>query len=114
MCLEGAAVTACAWPADRTPGELRLPGDGESGDRFALWVGLWEGWLLPRSDAMPQLRRASSSAVVARLVTAVGLLAAVAVLPMLVAPSAVAWELLPLKDRLALEATEISSAKVCG
>ncbi|MET0686138.1 MAG: hypothetical protein ABW060_12545 [Solirubrobacteraceae bacterium] len=63
---------------------------------------------------MPQLRRASSSAVVARLVTAVGLLAAVAVLPMLVAPSAVAWELLPLKDRLALEATEISSAKVCG
>src|SRR5215213_12007849 len=42
------------------------------------------------------------------------LLAAVAVLPLLVAPSAVAWELLPLKDRLALEATEISSAKVCG
>ena len=42
------------------------------------------------------------------------LLAAVAVLPLLVPPSAVAWELLPLKDRLALEATEISSAKVCG
>ena len=33
---------------------------------------------------------------------------------MLVPSSAVAWELLPLKDRLALEATEISSAKVCG
>ena len=63
---------------------------------------------------MPHLRRASSSAVVARLATAVGLLAAVAVLPLLVPPSAVAWELLPLKDRLALEATEISSAKVCG
>ena len=29
-------------------------------------------------------------------------------------PSAVAWELLPLEARLALEATEISSAKVCG
>src|SRR3954452_13980600 len=42
------------------------------------------------------------------------LLAAVAVLPLLVAPSAVAWDLLPLRDRLALEATEISSAKVCG
>ena len=42
------------------------------------------------------------------------LLAAVAVLPLLVPPSAVAWELLPLEDRLALEATEISSAKVCG
>ena len=40
--------------------------------------------------------------------------AAVAVLPLLVPPSAVAWELLPLEDRLALEATEISSAKVCG
>jgi hypothetical protein len=63
---------------------------------------------------MPQLRRASSSAVVARLVTAVGLLAAVAVLPLLVPPSAAAWKLLPLEDRLALEATEISSAKVCG
>jgi hypothetical protein len=36
------------------------------------------------------------------------LLAAVAVLPLLVPPSAVAWDL------LALEATEISSAKVCG
>ncbi len=45
---------------------------------------------------------------------AVGLLAAVAVLPLLVPPSAVAWELLPLEARLALEATEISSAKVCG
>ena len=42
------------------------------------------------------------------------LLAAAAVLPLLVPPSAVAWELLPLEDRLALEATEISSAKVCG
>jgi len=42
------------------------------------------------------------------------LLAAVAVLPLLVPPSAVAWELLSLEDRLALEATEISSAKVCG
>ena len=45
---------------------------------------------------------------------AVGLLAAAAVLPLLVPPSAVAWELLSLEDRLALEATEISSAKVCG
>jgi hypothetical protein len=63
---------------------------------------------------MPHLRRASSSAVVALLATAVGLLAAVAVLPLLVPPSAVAWDLLPLEDRLALEATEISSAKVCG
>jgi hypothetical protein len=36
------------------------------------------------------------------------------VLPLLVPPSAVAWDLLPLEDRLALEATEISSAKVCG
>src|SRR3954454_14892807 len=44
----------------------------------------------------------------------VGLLAAVAVLPLLVPPSAVAWDLLPLQDRLALEATMISSAKVCG
>ena len=35
-------------------------------------------------------------------------------LPLLVPPSAVAWELLPLEARLALEATEISSAKVCG
>ena len=42
------------------------------------------------------------------------LLAAVAVLPLLVPPSAVAWELLPFEDRLALEATEIRSAKVCG
>ena len=42
------------------------------------------------------------------------LLAAVAVLPLLVPPSAVAWDLLPLEDRLALETTEISSAKVCG
>jgi hypothetical protein len=42
------------------------------------------------------------------------LLVAAAVLPLLVPPSAVAWELLPLEDRLALEATEISSAKVCG
>ena len=42
------------------------------------------------------------------------LLAAAAVLPLLVPPSAVAWELLRLEDRLALEATEISSAKVCG
>ena len=42
------------------------------------------------------------------------LLAAVAVLPLLVAPSAVAWEQLPLEARMALEATEISSAKVCG
>ena len=42
------------------------------------------------------------------------LLAAAAVLPLLVPPSAVAWELLPFEDRLALEATEISSAKVCG
>ena len=42
------------------------------------------------------------------------LFAAVAVLPLLVPPSAVAWDLLPLEARLALEATEISSAKVCG
>ena len=42
------------------------------------------------------------------------LLVAAAVLPLLVPASAVAWELLPLEDRLALEATEISSAKVCG
>ena len=42
------------------------------------------------------------------------LLAAVALLPLLVPPSAVAWDLLPLEARLALEATEISSAKVCG
>ena len=42
------------------------------------------------------------------------LLAAVAVLPLLVPPSAVAWDLLPLEDRLALEATELGSAKVCG
>lgn len=42
------------------------------------------------------------------------LLAAAVVLPLLVPPSAVAWDLLPLEDRLALEATEISSAKVCG
>jgi hypothetical protein len=42
------------------------------------------------------------------------LLVAAAVLPLLVPPSAVAWDLLPLEDRLALEATEISSAKVCG
>ena len=48
------------------------------------------------------------------MLAAVGLLAAVAVLPLLVPPSAVAWELLPMEDRLALEATEISSAKVCG
>ena len=48
------------------------------------------------------------------MLVAVGLLAAVAVLPLLVPPSAVAWELLRLEDRLALEATEISSAKVCG
>ena len=48
------------------------------------------------------------------VLVAVGLLAAVAVLPLLVPPSAVAWELLPLEARLALEATEISSAKVCG
>jgi hypothetical protein len=48
------------------------------------------------------------------MLVAVGLLAAVAVLPLLVPPSAVAWELLPLEDRLALEATELSSAKVCG
>ena len=48
------------------------------------------------------------------MLVAVGLLAAVAVLPLLVPPSAVAWELLRLEDRLALTATEISSAKVCG
>ena len=48
------------------------------------------------------------------MLVAVGLLAAVAVLPLLVPPSAVAWELLALEDRLALESTEISSAKVCG
>ena len=48
------------------------------------------------------------------MLVAVGLLAAAAVLPLLVPPSAVAWELLSLEDRLALEATEISSAKVCG
>ena len=48
------------------------------------------------------------------MLVAVGLLAAAAVLPLLVPPSAVAWELLPLEARLALEATEISSAKVCG
>jgi hypothetical protein len=47
------------------------------------------------------------------MLVAVGL-AAAAVLPLLVPPSAVAWELLPPKARLALEATEISSAKVCG
>src|SRR4051812_22893078 len=45
---------------------------------------------------------------------AVALLAVAAVLPLLVPPSAVAWDLLPLEDRLALEATEISSATVCG
>ena len=45
------------------------------------------------------------------MLVAVGLLA---VLPLLVPPSAVAWDLLPLEARLALEATEISSAKVCG
>ena len=45
------------------------------------------------------------------MLVAVGLLAAVAVLPLLVPPSAVAWEL---SLALALEATEISSAKVCG
>ena len=45
---------------------------------------------------------------------AVGLLAAFAVFPLLVPPSAVAWELLPVEDRLALESTEISSARVCG
>ena len=45
---------------------------------------------------------------------AVGLLAAAAVLPLLVPPNAVAWELLTLEARLALEAAEISSAKVCG
>ena len=48
------------------------------------------------------------------ILAAVGLLAAVTVLPLLVPPSAVAWDLLPLEDRLALEATEIGSAKVCG
>jgi hypothetical protein len=48
------------------------------------------------------------------MLVAVGLLAAVAALPLLVPPSAVAWDLLPLEARLALEATEISSAKVCG
>lgn len=48
------------------------------------------------------------------MLVAVGLLAAAAVLPLLVPPSAVAWDLLPLEARLALEATEISSAKVCG
>ena len=48
------------------------------------------------------------------MLVAVGLLAAAAVLPLLVPPSAVAWELLPVEDRLALEATEIGSAKVCG
>jgi hypothetical protein len=48
------------------------------------------------------------------VLVAVGLLAAAAVLPLLVPPSAVAWDLLPLEARLALEATEISSAKVCG
>src|SRR3954447_6314122 len=48
------------------------------------------------------------------MLVAVGLLAAVAVLPLLVPPSAVAWDLLPSEARLALEATEISSAKVCG
>ena len=42
------------------------------------------------------------------------LLAAAVLLPLLVPPSAVAWDLLPLEARLALEATEISSAKVCG
>ena len=42
------------------------------------------------------------------------LLAAAVVLALLVPSSAVAWELLPLEARLALEATEISSAKVCG
>src|SRR4029078_13010861 len=42
------------------------------------------------------------------MLVAVGLLAAAAGLPLLVPPSAVAWDL------LALEATEISSAKVCG
>jgi hypothetical protein len=42
------------------------------------------------------------------VLVAVGLLAAVAALPLLVPPSAVAWDL------LALEATKISSATVCG
>jgi len=48
------------------------------------------------------------------VLVAVGLVAAVAVLPLLVPPSAGAWDLLPFEDRLALEATEISSANVCG
>jgi hypothetical protein len=48
------------------------------------------------------------------MLVAVGLLAAAAVLPLLVPPSAVAWDQLPSEARLALEATEISSAKVCG
>src|SRR3954463_3390314 len=48
------------------------------------------------------------------VLVAVGLLAAAAVLPLLVPPSAVAWDLLPLEARLSLEATELSSAKVCG
>ena len=48
------------------------------------------------------------------MLVAVGLLAAVAVLPLLVPPSAVAWEQLPMEARLALETMEISSAKVCG
>ena len=39
---------------------------------------------------------------------------AAVVLALLVPSSAVAWELLPLEDRLALESTEISFAKVCG
>ena len=47
------------------------------------------------------------------MLVAVGLLAAVAVLPLLVPPSAVAWDS-AFGGRLALEATEISSAKVCG
>ena len=48
------------------------------------------------------------------MLVAVGLLAAVAVLPLLVPPSAVAWDLLPLEDRLALESTAISSPmRIC-
>ena len=46
------------------------------------------------------------------MLVTVGLLAAAAVLPLLVPPSAVAW-IAPL-ETLGLEATEISSAKVCG
>lgn len=48
------------------------------------------------------------------MLVAAGLIASVAMLPLVVPPSAVAWDELPPEARRALEATKISSAKVCG